>query len=394
MRKIVIIAAVASMAALGTWQPQASAASPVKTSAAVNTKIGVIIDGEAQVFDTAPVNLNGSVLVPMRAIFEKLNATMSWDGSKQQVTATRGDTRIVLTINSKTASIGSKTVTLTTAPQIVGGSTMVPLRIVGEALNADVKWVASQRAVIINTQTSSGSSEQAVDDQAETHIRALIEDSTNALSREDVDGYIRTYAKQDGLEAEMKAYFARNDYRYRVVSIEDIQVNGSTATATVTRIVEVVEQPSNGPAFVSIRSQSVGQVSLVRVNGEWKIQEFKVIKSESLSTEEDTKLAGELYGLMSMNLLYRGQENKRLMLESMDPDSPDYSKDWDAAFAAEDHSYELSAFQVTESSADIAKAEATIIQKNAEGNNQGVWMIEFHRTTAGWKIYSQTLKSV
>ncbi|GMK42858.1 hypothetical protein PCCS19_59190 [Paenibacillus sp. CCS19] len=392
MKKAVIIATIAAMMALGVGQTQVSAAST--STAAANTKIDVIIDGKVQAFDMAPVNLNGSVLVPMRAIFEKLNATMSWDGGKQQVTATKGDTRIVLTINSKTASIGSKTVTLTTAPQIVGGSTMVPLRFVGEALNADVKWDPANQAVIIKSASSADSSEQPVDDQAEANIRALIEENANALSQEDVNGYLGTFAKPIESEAQMKAYFSQYNYRYHVISIDNIQVNGSTATATVTRNADLVEKSTGGPTYVSLRTQAVMQASLVRTAGEWKIEKFKVIQTESLSTMEETKLAGDLYALMMTNLLYRGQENKRFMLESVAPDGPEYSKDWDAAFAAtSNQSYELSSFEVIESTAAIVKAKAVIAEKNAAGTSQAGWIIEFHLTDKGWKIYSQTAET-
>ncbi|WP_412760951.1 stalk domain-containing protein [Paenibacillus validus] len=37
------------------------------------------------------------------------------------------------------------------APSLTNGYTLVPLRAVGELLNADVQWDASSRSVIINS---------------------------------------------------------------------------------------------------------------------------------------------------------------------------------------------------------------------------------------------------
>lgn len=391
-----MIGAVAAMAVIGCWQDQASAAKTSTAAAVVNAKIDIIIDGAVQAFDTEPVNLNGSVLVPMRAIFEKLNASMSWDGSKQQVTATKGDTRIVLTINSKTATIGSKTVTLTAAPQIVGGSTMVPLRFVGEALNADVKWVPEKQAVIINSSTSITDDEHSNQGQAEldneASIQAVINANADAMNREDAAAFLSTFDKPTDTEAKLKAYFAQYDYRYKIISVSNIIVNGSEATADVLRMVDLVETPVSGPSYISMRSQDWLQASLVLVGQEWKIQRFKVIKTEHPPVEELNKLSGELYGLLKRNLLYREQHNERLMLETVDPASPDYTKDWTAAFAEANETYEPSSFQMTESTEDTAKARVVVVRKGAEAEKSTeIWTVVYHKTTDGWKIYSQAM---
>lgn len=114
-------------------------------------EIKVIIDGEIQSFDQAPIQKNGTTLVPMRAIFEKLGATIVWNAKDQSVTATKEDTSIYLKIGSKTAKVNGSSVALAVPAQIVDGSTMVPLRFIGEALGAEVKWDAGTRSVIIAT---------------------------------------------------------------------------------------------------------------------------------------------------------------------------------------------------------------------------------------------------
>lgn len=118
-------------------------------SMAASNEIKVVINGATQKFETAPIMVNGSVLVPMRAFFEKLGATVNWNSSNKQITATKDFSKIILTVGSNTAQINNSSVKLTSAAQIIKGNTYVPLRFVGEALDADVKWVQETSTVNI-----------------------------------------------------------------------------------------------------------------------------------------------------------------------------------------------------------------------------------------------------
>ena len=52
--------------------------------------------------DVAPYIENGRTMVPMRKIFEALDAKVDWDGTTQTITATKEDTIITLQINNST----------------------------------------------------------------------------------------------------------------------------------------------------------------------------------------------------------------------------------------------------------------------------------------------------
>ncbi|MEO3944805.1 copper amine oxidase N-terminal domain-containing protein [Gorillibacterium sp. CAU 1737] len=120
-----------------------------QANAAGEKAIKIVINGATQTFDTPARMVNGSVLVPMRGIFEKLQASVKWDHASQQVTATKDFTTIQLAIGSKTATVNKKKVPLSISPQLINGSTMVPLRFISEALDADVKWSTSANTVTI-----------------------------------------------------------------------------------------------------------------------------------------------------------------------------------------------------------------------------------------------------
>lgn len=113
--------------------------------------IDVEIDGVPQSYEQPPVMVNGSVLVPMRGIFEALGSEVKWNGSTRTVTSEKNGVVIKLTIDSKIATIGGKKTELNTAPKVINQATMVPIRFVSEALGADVKWDSATSTVRITT---------------------------------------------------------------------------------------------------------------------------------------------------------------------------------------------------------------------------------------------------
>lgn len=123
-------------------------ANGVTTPADAATNVNVMFEGEVQQYDQPATVINGRTMVPLRAIFEKLDANVQWDGTTQTITATRKSLTLVLKVGSTTAtkkyaSGSSKSVTLDQAAVIVNGRTLVPLRFVSEAFNAGVEWDAA-----------------------------------------------------------------------------------------------------------------------------------------------------------------------------------------------------------------------------------------------------------
>lgn len=113
-------------------------------------EISVVIDGQVVNFaDQKPTIVNDRTLVPMRDIFEALNASVEWNDTSKTVTATKDNTKIVLTIGNTTASKNNESIALDVPPQLINDRTMIPLRFVGEALGAKVQWVNGTRSVNI-----------------------------------------------------------------------------------------------------------------------------------------------------------------------------------------------------------------------------------------------------
>jgi hypothetical protein len=114
------------------------------------TGVKLYVNGEEPNFEVAPFIRDGSTLVPFRAISEALKATVSWNPDERSVTVTRGDVTVKLYIDSVTAYVNGQEVTLEVPAAIENGSTVVPVRFVSEALNADVQWEGETQFVVIN----------------------------------------------------------------------------------------------------------------------------------------------------------------------------------------------------------------------------------------------------
>ena len=102
-------------------------------------------------FDTQPVIKNGTTLVGFRAILEALGAEVSWEEETQTVTATKDATKIVLNIGSSTAYVNGEEYTLLLAPEIIGNSTMIPVRFVSEQMGMDVGWDEATQLITVNS---------------------------------------------------------------------------------------------------------------------------------------------------------------------------------------------------------------------------------------------------
>ena len=121
-------------------------------------EIKVVLDGKNLSFDVPPQIINGRTLVPLRVIFEALGASVQWSELTQTVTAVRGNTTVSLQIGSSELIKNGASVTLDVPAQLIDSRTMVPARAVAEAFGAGVRWSDSTQTVTITTGGSSETS--------------------------------------------------------------------------------------------------------------------------------------------------------------------------------------------------------------------------------------------
>jgi hypothetical protein len=134
---------------------------------AADSEIPVYFNGEKLVFDVPAQIIGDRTMVPLRAIFEAMGATVTWDPVTRTATGVRGDTTVVLPIGSLYPTINGIVVPLDVPAQIVDDRTLAPLRFVGEAFGGSVEWDEVTRSAHIaasdNVAELAGLSPVAVD---------------------------------------------------------------------------------------------------------------------------------------------------------------------------------------------------------------------------------------
>lgn len=121
-------------------------------TAFADTNIRVTVDGEEITFGTQqPVIINGRTLVPARGVFERLGFEPTWDGETNTATLTRHDYTVVITIGSDVFTTNGTEHTLEVYAQTINGSTMLPLRAVLESVGYAVAWDDATDTVLITT---------------------------------------------------------------------------------------------------------------------------------------------------------------------------------------------------------------------------------------------------
>ncbi len=118
-------------------------------TAANEGNIEVTLDGELLSFDVPPTIIGGRTLVPLRVIFEALGATVDWNSATKTVTGIKDSTKISLKVNSNVAYVNSNTVRIDVPATVINGRTLVPARFIAESLGTDVEWIKSTRTVTI-----------------------------------------------------------------------------------------------------------------------------------------------------------------------------------------------------------------------------------------------------
>lgn len=99
--------------------------------------------------DTAPTIVDGRTLVPLRAIFEALGAEVEWDSSTRTATGTRGGTVVVVQIDNNVAYVNGEARLLDVPARIINNRTMVPARFVSEAMGCRVTWYQDKQTAAV-----------------------------------------------------------------------------------------------------------------------------------------------------------------------------------------------------------------------------------------------------
>ena len=170
--------------------------------------ISVNLDGEAVEFTgQEPVITEGRTLIPLRGVFEKLGYNISWDNNTKTAEFEKEGIKVCVTANSGEFSVNGESIALDVPAQIINGSMMLPLRAIGEAAGLKVDWDSESKSVNLDSSNGNSYVEATTEVLTELTTEESTETTTEAdktLSDEEikkhVDGYI-TYTRAAVLSA-------------------------------------------------------------------------------------------------------------------------------------------------------------------------------------------------
>ncbi len=111
------------------------------------------VDGEMVPIDgqgTAPAIINSRTMLPIRALMEAMGGSVEWDNTSKTISLSKDGETLKLRIGANYAWDSEDIYPLDSAPVIVNGRTLLPVRTVVEYFHGWIEWDGSAKSVTIN----------------------------------------------------------------------------------------------------------------------------------------------------------------------------------------------------------------------------------------------------
>jgi len=113
--------------------------------------VKIVFNGQLLSLRTAPVVLEGVSMTPLREVFEHTDGVLYWFHVEKRVRAVNPDTELELKIGRPTANVNGNEEGLVLAPFIKNGRTMVPLDFVARTLDVTLSFNSDTGELIISS---------------------------------------------------------------------------------------------------------------------------------------------------------------------------------------------------------------------------------------------------
>jgi len=109
-------------------------------------------DEQVEFSNQQPVIVEGRTLIPLRSIFENLGYTVEWQADTKTAVLKSDTATVTVTVtaNAEEFDVNGNKIPLDTPAQILNGSMMLPLRAIGEASGLSVGWDNDTKVVSLN----------------------------------------------------------------------------------------------------------------------------------------------------------------------------------------------------------------------------------------------------
>ena len=97
----------------------------------------------------AAIVKGGTILIPLRSMFEQMGATVSYDAGSKTATVSKPGAEVKVTVGKPEVVINGESRPLDVPPEIYQGVVVVPVRVISEGMGAYVQWVPDKRLVVV-----------------------------------------------------------------------------------------------------------------------------------------------------------------------------------------------------------------------------------------------------
>jgi len=111
------------------------------------TEIKVLLNGKEIAFDQPPMIISGRTMIPVRIVAEALGIKGDWNNDTKTAVFSNNNTSIKLSAGNKIAEVNGMKVELDVSALIVEGRILIPLRFISEYFNVNVDWNAEKRVI-------------------------------------------------------------------------------------------------------------------------------------------------------------------------------------------------------------------------------------------------------
>ena len=124
---------------------------PISDEETTNSSVKVYVNNRRILFDAEPMLVNSRTMVPVRAIFEALGATVTWDNDTQTAIGVLDNTTIKIKIGQAYLLKNDEVVELDSPALLSSSRTYVPVRAIAESYDCTVDWVETTQSVYITS---------------------------------------------------------------------------------------------------------------------------------------------------------------------------------------------------------------------------------------------------
>lgn len=114
---------------------------------AKETPVRLFLDDKLLKAEQPPRNVDGNVMIPVRIVTESLGAEVKWNQEEQKVTVDKGDLHVSFRIGRKEADVNGTIHNLEVAPINVEGTSLLPVRLIAEQMGLEINWDQEGQAV-------------------------------------------------------------------------------------------------------------------------------------------------------------------------------------------------------------------------------------------------------